>query len=235
MLPSFPRAPFLSFLKADYCLPIQAFWKAKEKKVRGWNVTSCNFRLLVKNNLNGRVVVFLSNMCWTHANRKLSQQQSYSEELRKYCCKSLFLQWDKLFAKDICITNVHSKSILESYKCQIFRSFTPNPQVPKPPAPKLRNSQTVSNDPFENFWLTSWQFQNSLICYILIHQKNVNEIFKNVRATEHLTLTFHKLFVGWKKLLQELGEQMARGHSKSIFARNFWPLCLPLFLLHAFF
>ena len=40
----------------------------------------------------------------------------------------------------------------------------------------------------------------------------------DIRATEHLTLTFHKLFAGWKKLLKELGEEMARYHSKSIFA-----------------
>ena len=45
--------------------------------------------------------------------------------------------------------------------------------------------------------------------------------FLDVRATEHLTLTFHKLYTGWKTLLQELGEEMPRGHSKSIFARNF--------------
>ena len=144
MLPSFPKAPFLSFLKVDYCPSIQAFRKAKEHKDRGWNVTSCNFRLLVKNNLNGCVVVFLSNVCWTHENRKLSLQQSYSEELRRYCCKSLFLQWDKLFAKDICITNVHSKSILEPYKCQIFRGFTPNPigsLLSRSPNPLLQSSE----------------------------------------------------------------------------------------------
>ena len=79
----------------------------------------------------------------------------------------------------------------------------------------------MSNKPFGNFWLTPWQFQNSLICYILIHQKHVNEIFTDVKATEHLTLTFHKLFTGWKTLLQKLGEEMTRGHSKSIFAQNF--------------
>ena len=127
MLPSFPRARFLSFLKADYCPPIQAFQKAKERKHQDWNVTSCNFHLLVKNNLIGWVVVFLSNVCWTHANRKLSLQQSCSEKLRRYCCKSLFFQWEKLFAKDIYITIVHFKSIIEPYKCQIFWGFTPNP------------------------------------------------------------------------------------------------------------
>ena len=127
MLPSFPRAPFLSFLKVDYCPPIQAFQKAKEHKDPGWNVTSCNFCLVVKNNLNGCVVVFLSNVCWTHANRKLSLQQSCSEDLRRYCGKSLFLQWEKLFAKDIYITNVHFKLILEPCNCQIFWGFTPNP------------------------------------------------------------------------------------------------------------
>ena len=74
----------------------------------------------------GCVVVFLSNLCWTHANWKLSLQQNYSEELRTYCCKSLFLRWEKLFAKDIYITNVHFKSILEPYKCQIFWDFTRN-------------------------------------------------------------------------------------------------------------
>ena len=126
MLPFFPRAPFLSFLKANYCPPIQAFRKAKEHKGQGWNVTSCNFCLLVKNNLNGCVVVFLSNVYWTHANRKLLLQQSRSEELRRYCRKSLFLQWEKLFAKNIYIANMHFKSILEHYKCQIFRGFTPN-------------------------------------------------------------------------------------------------------------
>ena len=122
MLPSFPRASFLSFLKADYCPPIQAFRKAKEHKDRDWNV---NFHLLVKNNLNGRLVVFLSNVCWTHAN-KLSLQQSCSEELRRYCCKSLFRQWEKLFAEDIYITNFHFKFILEPYKCQILWGFTPD-------------------------------------------------------------------------------------------------------------
>ena len=81
----------------------------------------------------------------------------------------------------------------------------------------------MSNNLFGNFWLTHWQFQNSFICYILIHQRHVSEIFTDVRAraTEHLTLTFHKLFTAWKKLLQELGEEMATGHSKIIFARNF--------------
>ena len=54
-----------------------------------------------------------------------------------------------------------------------------------------------------------------------MHQKHVNEIFTYVRATEHLTLTFHKLFTGWKTLLQELGKDMAGGHSKSIFAQDF--------------
>ena len=58
VLPSFPGALFLSFLKADYCPPIQAFRKAKEHKDRGWNATSCNFRLPGKNNLNRCVVVF---------------------------------------------------------------------------------------------------------------------------------------------------------------------------------
>ena len=79
----------------------------------------------------------------------------------------------------------------------------------------------MSNNPFGNFWFTPWQFQNSLICYILIHQKHANEIFTDVRATEHLKITFDKVFTNWKTLLQELGEEMARGYSKSIFAKNF--------------
>ena len=41
------------------------------------------------------------------------------------------------------------------------------------------------------------------------------------KTTENLTLTFHKLFTGWKKLIQELGEEMVRGHLKSMFTRNF--------------
>ena len=94
LLPSVPRAAFLSFLKIGSCLPIQAFQKAKEHNDRGWHVTSCKFCLLVKNNVNACVVIFisfLSNVCWTHANRKLSLQQSCSNELRRCCCKSFFL------------------------------------------------------------------------------------------------------------------------------------------------
>ena len=87
----------------------------------------CNFRLLVKNNSNGCVVAFY-RMCVEHV-LKLSLQQSCSEELRRYCCKSLFLQWEKPFAKGIYITNVHFKLILELYKCQIFGSFPTNPIV----------------------------------------------------------------------------------------------------------
>ena len=160
MLASIPRAPFLSFLKAVSGLPIQAFRKAKEYKDRGWHVISCNFRLLVKSNLNACVVVFfLSNVCWTHANRKLLLQQSCSDELRRYCCKSNFFS-EKLFAKEIYITNVRFKSILEPCKCQIAKMFwaiAPNPiggiqsGSPNPPAPKLRNSQFVSNNP-------NWKF-----------------------------------------------------------------------------
>ena len=72
-----------------------------------------------------------------------------------YCCKSLFLYCEKLFAKDIYITNIRFKSILEPYKCQIakiFWGFDPNSigalqsRCPSPPAPKLRNFQCVPND-----------------------------------------------------------------------------------------
>ena len=47
----------MSFLKADSCPPIQVFQKAKEHKDRGWCVTSCNFRLPVKNNFSTCVVL----------------------------------------------------------------------------------------------------------------------------------------------------------------------------------
>ena len=64
VLPAVPRALFLSFLKADSGLPIQAFQKAKEYRDWDWHVTSCNFHLLVKSNLNVCVVVFfLLNVC----------------------------------------------------------------------------------------------------------------------------------------------------------------------------
>ena len=50
---------FSHFLKADSYPPIQALRKAKEPKDRGWRVTSCNFHLLVKNNFNACLVVFV--------------------------------------------------------------------------------------------------------------------------------------------------------------------------------
>ena len=57
--------------------------------------------------------------------------------------------------------------------------------------------------------------------------------------TEHLTLTFHIFFLQVrKKFFQQLGEKVARGHSKSMFAQNFQfltprPLS-PLFVLVRF-
>ena len=69
---------------------------------------------------------FLWSACWTHENRKLSLQQSCADKLGRYCCKSLSLYWQNLFAKDIYITNVRFKSILGLHKCQtgnIFKGF----------------------------------------------------------------------------------------------------------------
>ena len=66
----------------------------------------------------------------------------------------------ELFAKDIYITNVCFKSILEPYNCQIakyFWGFAANPigdlqsRSPNLPAPKLRNSQFVYNGPSRKF------------------------------------------------------------------------------------
>ena len=73
------------------------------------------------------------------------------DEIGRYCCKSLSLWWEKLFAFVYTINN-HFKSILGPYKCQvtnIFWSFALNPieglqsrcPTPPPPAPKLRISQ----------------------------------------------------------------------------------------------
>ena len=63
VLPSVSRAPFFSFLKADSYPPIQAFRKAKEPNDLGWCVTSFNLRLLVKNDFNACVVVFVLIEC----------------------------------------------------------------------------------------------------------------------------------------------------------------------------
>ena len=84
------------------------------------------------------------------------------DEIGRYCCKSLSLWWEKLFAFVYTINN-HFKSILGPYKCQvtnIFWSFALNPieglqsrcPTPPPPAPKLRISQLTT--PIGNFWLT---------------------------------------------------------------------------------
>ena len=81
---------------------------------------------------------------------------SYRYNKSLFLCKSLFL-----FASDIYVTNVHFKSILEPYKCQIVKyflglfsephwrgergGFRAGPQTP--PVPKLGNSQLASNGP----------------------------------------------------------------------------------------
>ena len=88
-------------------------------------------------------------------------------QIGQYCCNKVAMSnkggivvnhyffSERLFPKDIYITNVSFKSILESYKCQIAKTLYPiwglQSRPSNPPAPKLRNSQFSPNGP-------NWKF-----------------------------------------------------------------------------